>query len=168
MASRWPTRRGWLADPSSRRVEAPTETSVGASVFIELGSREPETLVTTAVRVSTGSVTDVGAVLGAERSRADRRLASLRAELASVIEGSRLTTDDDEHDPEGSTIAFERAKIAALITDTESEIREIDGAVSRLTAGTYGSCERCGSEIPAIRLEALPAARRCVQCVRLR
>ncbi|WP_045195927.1 TraR/DksA C4-type zinc finger protein [Rhodococcus sp. B7740] len=113
-------------------------------------------------------MTDVGAVLGAERSRADRRLASLRAELASVIEGSRLTTDDDEHDPEGSTIAFERAKIAALITDTESEIREIDAAVLRLTAGTYGSCERCGSEIPAIRLEALPAARRCMQCVRLR
>ncbi|MEU3474235.1 dksa/trar family transcriptional regulator [Rhodococcus sp. 05-340-1] len=118
--------------------------------------------------VSTGPVTDFAAVLGAERSRAEHRLVSLRAELASVIEGSRFTTDDDEHDPEGSTIAFERAKIAALITDTESEIREIDAAVSRLSAGTYGTCERCGGEIPAIRLEALPAARRCMQCVRLR
>ncbi len=113
-------------------------------------------------------MTDFAAVLGAERSRAEHRLVSLRAELASVIEGSRFTTDDDEHDPEGSTIAFERAKIAALITDTESEIREIDAAVSRLSAGTYGTCERCGGEIPAIRLEALPAARRCMQCVRLR
>ncbi|MEK8072369.1 TraR/DksA family transcriptional regulator [Rhodococcoides navarretei] len=118
--------------------------------------------------VSTGSVTDFGAVLGAERSRADHRLASLRDELASVIEGSRWTTDDDEHDPEGSTIAFERAKIAALIADTESELRDIDAAESRLSTGTYGSCERCGGEIPAIRLEALPAARRCVHCVRLR
>lgn len=113
-------------------------------------------------------VTDFAAALGTERSRSLHRLESLRGELASVIEGSRLTTDDDEHDPEGSTIAFERAKIAALITDTESEIREIGAALSRLTAGTYGFCERCGGEIPAIRLEALPAARRCVQCVRLR
>ncbi len=85
-----------------------------------------------------------------------------------MIEGSRFTTDDDEHDPEGSTIAFERAKIAALITDTQSEMREIDAAVARVAAGTYGFCERCGDEIPAIRLEALPAARRCMQCVRLR
>lgn len=85
-----------------------------------------------------------------------------------MIEGSRWTTDDDEHDPEGSTIAFERAKIAALIADTESELRDIDAAESRLATGTYGSCERCGGEIPAIRLEALPAARRCVHCVRLR
>ncbi|WP_415974063.1 TraR/DksA family transcriptional regulator [Rhodococcus sp. 077-4] len=113
-------------------------------------------------------MTDFGAVLGAERSRAAHRLDSLRGELASVIEGSRFTTDDDEHDPEGSTIAFERAKIAALITDTQSEMREIDAAVARVAAGTYGFCERCGDEIPAIRLEALPAARRCMQCVRLR
>lgn len=113
-------------------------------------------------------VTDFGAALGAERSRSEHRLESLRDELASVIEGSRWTTDDDEHDPEGSTIAFERAKIAALIDDTEAEMREIDAADSRLAAGTYGICDRCGTEIPAIRLEALPAARRCVQCVRLR
>ena len=113
-------------------------------------------------------VTDFGAALEAERSRSEHRLESLRDELASVIEGSRWTTDDDEHDPEGSTIAFERAKIAALIDDTEAEMREIDAADSRLAAGTYGICDRCGSEIPAIRLEALPAARRCVQCVRLR
>ena len=125
-------------------------------------------LVSAPAGVSTGSVTDFGEVLEAERSRAEHRLASLRDELASVIEGSRWTTDDDEHDPEGSTIAFERAKIAALITDTESDMREIDAAQSRLGAGSYGSCERCGGEIPPIRLEALPAARRCVQCVRLR
>ncbi|WP_206491841.1 TraR/DksA C4-type zinc finger protein [Rhodococcus sp. KRD162] len=111
---------------------------------------------------------DFGTVLEGERSRSEHRLESLREELASVIEGSRWTTDDDEHDPEGSTIAFERAKIAALIDDTESELREIDAARARLAAGTYGSCERCGREIPLMRLEALPAARRCVLCVRLR
>ncbi|MFI8567828.1 TraR/DksA C4-type zinc finger protein [Rhodococcus sp. NPDC078407] len=113
-------------------------------------------------------MTDFGAALEAERTRCEHRLASLRDELESVIEGSRWTIDDDEHDPEGSTIAFERAKIAALIDDAESEIREIDAADSRLAGGTYGVCDRCGTDIPAIRLEALPAARRCVQCVRLR
>jgi DnaK suppressor protein len=112
-------------------------------------------------------MTDFGTAIDAERSRAEHRLHSLRDELASVIEGSRLTTDDDEHDPEGSTIAFERAKIAALISDTESEMRELDAASTRWDLGTYGTCERCGESIPAIRLEALPAARRCVRCVRL-
>ncbi|MBY4128573.1 TraR/DksA C4-type zinc finger protein [Rhodococcus fascians] len=113
-------------------------------------------------------MTDFGAALEVERSRCVHRLQSLRDELASVIEGSRWTTDDDEHDPEGSTIAFERAKIAALIGDAEAELRELDAAAARLAAGTYGDCDRCGTAIPAIRLEALPAARRCVQCVRLR
>lgn len=118
--------------------------------------------------VSTGPVTDFAQALGAERLRVEHRLRSLRGELASVIEGSQGTTDDDEHDPEGSTIAFERAKILSLIADAETELRELDAAASRLAAGTYGSCQRCGGEIPAIRLEALPAARRCMQCLRRR
>ena len=140
-------------------MSAPTENSVGADAVS--GASE-------LTSGSTGAMTDFGGALEAERSRSEHRLQSLREELASVIEGSRWNTDDDEHDPEGSTIAFERAKIAALIGDAESELRELDAAAARLAAGTYGVCDRCGTAIPAIRLEALPAARRCVQCVRLR
>ncbi|QCB50548.1 molecular chaperone DnaK [Rhodococcus sp. PAMC28707] len=77
-------------------------------------------------------------------------------------------SDDDEHDPEGSTIAFERAKVIGLARDAEDEVRELDSARERVASGSYGVCERCGSAIADPRLEALPAARRCIVCVRLR
>ena len=109
---------------------------------------------------------DFHATIGHERRRAERRLASLREGLESIIEGSRWTTDDDEHDPEGSTIAFERAKIASLIADTEAELQDLDAATTRLWSGEYGICEVCQESIADARLEALPTARQCIECVR--
>lgn len=111
---------------------------------------------------------DFHASIALERDRASRRLASLNHDLESVIEGSRWSTDDDEHDPEGSTIAFERAKIVTLIADTETELRELDAASARIDAGSYGQCELCGKPIADIRLEALPTARHCIECARRR
>lgn len=78
------------------------------------------------------------------------------------------STDDDEHDPEGSTIAFERATVSSLARDAENELRELDEAAQRIAAGTYGTCERCSAPIADARLDALPAARRCIGCARLR
>ena len=69
---------------------------------------------------------------------------------------------------DGSTIAFERAAVLSLARDAEDEIRELDAAAVRVASGTYGTCERCGSPIADARLEALPAARRCIACVRMR
>ncbi|ORI23204.1 TraR/DksA C4-type zinc finger protein [Rhodococcus sp. 1168] len=102
------------------------------------------------------------------RSAAQSRLESLRAQFDVIVAGSEWTTDDDEHDPEGSTIAFERAKVIGLARDAEDEVRELDAAQERVASGSYGVCERCGSAIADPRLEALPAARRCIDCVRLR
>ncbi|WP_072806650.1 TraR/DksA family transcriptional regulator [Rhodococcoides yunnanense] len=96
------------------------------------------------------------------------RLESLRAQFTAIIEGSEWTTDDDEHDPEGSTIAFERAKVVGLARDAEDELRELDEALVRLDSGTYGRCEKCGKQIADARLEALVAARRCIECNRRR
>ena len=96
------------------------------------------------------------------------RLESLRAQFLAIVEGSKWSTDDDEHDPEGSTIAFERATVGSLARDAENELRELDEASGRVVAGTYGTCERCGESIAEARLDALPAARRCIGCARLR
>ncbi|MGU3431715.1 TraR/DksA family transcriptional regulator [Actinomycetes bacterium M1A6_2h] len=90
------------------------------------------------------------------------RIASLTAQHAAILEGSRLTTDDDEHDPEGSTIAFERATVASLLKDAQQELRELDAADRRVADGTYGVCEVCGEPIADARLEALPTARTCI------
>jgi DnaK suppressor protein len=49
---------------------------------------------------------------------------------------------------------------------TRHTLDEIDEALLRLEAGTYGWCEACGARLPADRLEALPSARCCVTCQR--
>lgn len=54
-----------------------------------------------------------------------------------------------------------------LLADKADEIvREIDRALARIAAGTYGRCEDCGDSIPIERLEALPATPVCVACKR--
>jgi RNA polymerase-binding transcription factor DksA len=80
------------------------------------------------------------------------------------VAASLDTNADDEHDPEGATIAFERSQIGSLVTQVQHHLAEVDAAIARLDAGTYGVCERCGSPIGAERLEALPAARLCIAC----
>ncbi len=100
----------------------------------------------------------------AERDRTRRRLAELTGDFRAIIEASQATNADDEHDPEGATIAFERSQTAALVTQAEQHLLELGDALARLDAGSYGTCERCGRPIPAGRLEARPTARTCVSC----
>ena len=71
---------------------------------------------------------------------------------------------DDEHDPEGATIAFEREQLTALRQAAEQRVVDLDAALERLEAGTYGTCEVCGQPIGEARLAAVPAARRCITC----
>jgi RNA polymerase-binding transcription factor DksA len=107
---------------------------------------------------------DVRALLADERARVLARLAALTADHASVVAASLDTNADDEHDPEGATIAFERSQIGALVRQARDHLAEIDSALDRLEAGTYGTCEVCTCAIPEDRLEARPTARSCVGC----
>ena len=107
---------------------------------------------------------DPRALLEAERVQALRRLAGLSDDFDGVVAASLDSNADDEHDPEGATIAFERSQVTALVRQVRGHLAEIDAALERLAAGAYGICERCGAPIPAARLEARPAARTCVAC----
>ncbi len=89
---------------------------------------------------------------------------SLTQRLDGIREASAWSTSDDEHDPEGVTVAFERAQVAGLLELARDELRELDLAEARIRDGTYGECQRCGQAIGSGRLEALPAARTCVSC----
>lgn len=103
-------------------------------------------------------------LLEAERQQALRRLADLTGEFDDVVAASLDSNADDEHDPEGATIAYERAQVSALVQQVEGHLAEVDAALRRLDAGTYGTCERCGQPIGSERLEARPAARTCILC----
>jgi DnaK suppressor protein len=104
------------------------------------------------------------AALESERARAQDQLAGLERDFASSVEAARNANADDEHDPEGATLAFERQHVAAHIGRVRDRLREIDAALARLDGGGYGICERCGQRIPAGRLAARPSARTCVAC----
>ncbi len=95
-----------------------------------------------------------------------RRLASLEIGFDGVVEAASDVATDDEHDPEGHTIAWERQQLAALLDEARTTLDAVEAAERRLDAGTYGICATCGGEISARRLDALPATPTCVGCAR--
>jgi RNA polymerase-binding transcription factor len=98
------------------------------------------------------------------RASATAEAATLAEDLAALFTASRDSNADDEHDPEGATIGFERAQLTALLTAARDRIAEVDDALRRLDDATYGICERCGQPIATERLAARPFARFCMAC----
>src|SRR5580693_2225543 len=103
-------------------------------------------------------------VLLTEQARARQRVTALEREFAGLAEAASSAGTDDEHDPEGATLAFERQHAAALLQAAREQVAAIDAALQRLAAGRYGVCERCGRPIGEGRLAARPAAPTCIQC----
>ena len=104
--------------------------------------------------------------LGAERTAALAQIAALTREFDEVVAASRASNADDEHDPEGATIAFERQQVVALLEQARRRLADVDSALRAVEAGVYGICETCGRPIAAERLAARPAARTCIDCAR--
>jgi DnaK suppressor protein len=104
------------------------------------------------------------ALLAADRAATMDRIAALSRDLEAMVEAARLVGTDDEHDPEGSTIAFERSQTSAFLADARKHLADLDSALERIDSGDYGRCERCGKPIAAERQAARPAARTCIDC----
>ncbi|WP_448638756.1 TraR/DksA family transcriptional regulator [Geodermatophilus sp. URMC 63] len=102
--------------------------------------------------------------LGAERAAAQAQLEALTREFDAIVAASQASNADDEHDPEGATIAFERQQVAALLERARRRLADVDAAVTAVEAGTYGRCASCGRAIAPERLAARPAARTCITC----
>lgn len=100
------------------------------------------------------------------RAAAVERVLEARRVVEDVISSASSTTGDDEHDPEGATIGFERAQAQALLDAALTRVAELDAAIERQANGTYGRCAVCGADIGAERLAARPSADRCVTCAR--
>ncbi len=103
-------------------------------------------------------------LLIADRERTVRRMAALGRDVTSIVETTQLGANDDEHDPEGSTIAFERSQASALLDSATVHLDDVDAALARIAEGVYGRCEDCDRVIAHERLLAQPAARRCIDC----
>ena len=95
------------------------------------------------------------------------RLDALRQEYVGLRDESeednlQELSSVDQHQADIGTETFDREKDFSILEEIEGELAAIEHALKRLDDGTYGTCEACGKAIPDDRLEAMPAARFCV------
>ena len=89
----------------------------------------------------------------------------LQAEAdALMMERELGDTQFDEESGEGDTIAIERERDLLISAKARETVEEIDRALARMDAGTYGVCVPSGIRIPFERLDAMPFAEACVFC----
>lgn len=69
------------------------------------------------------------------------------------------------HPAESGSDNFEQEFTLSLMEVGAGRIQEVEAALKRIDEGTYGICEGCGGRIPKKRLEAIPYASKCVQCL---
>jgi DnaK suppressor protein len=104
-------------------------------------------------------------VLLAERTTYTHQAELLRLEaeqLAAEMEPGDIQFDEESG--EGATMNVERERDLTLSAQASAAVDEIDRALAKIDAGTYGLCEQCGQPIVRARLEALPYAALCVAC----
>lgn len=105
-------------------------------------------------------------LLNSDRDQTLAQIAQLERDFAAIAQSTSdgSAGGDDEHDPEGATVAFERQHIAALLAQARAHLTAIDAALRKFAAGRYEICDTCGGQIGAERLAARPAALTCVRC----
>ena len=108
----------------------------------------------------------------------DTKLAVLREELVRQRDDLRREIEDHGADPETDEVTFEgdagfsdrshsteeRSRVISVVRALRSNLHDVDLAIAKIDAGTYGACERCGQPIGSERLEAIPWALLCIDC----
>ncbi len=111
--------------------------------------------------------------LGELRRRLEEERNELRRQATEIEEASfrgpqseltgELSSFDEEYADAG-TATFERERDLSIRNNIQDLMGQIDRAIARIDEGKYGICEGCGSPISPARLEAMPAARFCIDC----
>ncbi len=70
----------------------------------------------------------------------------------------------DENFADSGQVAAEQGETRVLVNQLQDSLNDAQRALAKIDDGTYGTCERCGSEIGEARLEAMPATRWCISC----
>jgi RNA polymerase-binding transcription factor DksA len=126
--------------------------------------RPGELYVFVARQIGKARAQRIRALLEEDREATSARIAALTRDFDDIVASTAAVATDDEHDPEGATIAFERSQVSSLIDTARHHLAELEDALVRLDGGDYGRCEQCGEPIAAERLAIRPAATSCVAC----
>lgn len=108
--------------------------------------------------------TELRTLLEVLRREANSRTDSLAGALTELTLERSGQSDDDEHDPEGVPLSAEWSRLNGLLDGSRDELQQLDDALTRMDAGSYGLCANCGQRIPIARLRVRPFAEYCVPC----
>ena len=103
--------------------------------------------------------TDVSKV----RAELEQSRAELLERLSELSTDGVAAQDFDEGFADSAQVAAEQGENASLSASLREQLEDAETALRRIDEGSYGVCEVCGEAIAAARLEAMPAATRCIE-----
>jgi DnaK suppressor protein len=108
------------------------------------------------------------AVLLEERERVENAIANLKDDHRGSLEDEvdEVSGTNDQDLAQTATATLDREIDYTLEENSTQVLGEVDAALLRIDAGTYGTCTSCGDEIAVARLEAYPWASVCIGCAR--
>lgn len=107
------------------------------------------------------SLDEARARLGSEKEAVDKQLLDHGVDLEG---DENISVDSHESFADSAQVTAERSQHISLVEQLRARRADILSALRKIEIGTYGRCESCGQDIPAERLEAVPAATLCVSC----
>ena len=120
-------------------------------------------MIAPTARFMTNTVAELAGRLRTRRTALSHCVDSLRLEVAEAYNGRDLSDLLDHEDPSADV---DTHTLLMLAQRAEDHLREVEDALDRVAAGSYGYCVGCAGGIPLERLRALPATTRCVECSR--
>ncbi len=143
------------ATGSTTRRRAPAHTTAG-------GERTEVLLVPPGSDWKPAELAEVRSDLEGQLSGLRTDYARALADITSLRQSSNDGAGDDQADAGSKT--FEREQEMSIANNRRDLLIQMERAMERLDAGTYGRCESCGDAIPKARLQAFPSATLCVRC----
>ena len=95
------------------------------------------------------------------RVQLEEERASLQHQLEDLGAGDKGMSFDENFADSGQ-VAAEQGENRMLVASLSDQLSDVERALAKLARGEYGKCETCGNDITEPRLEAMPAARHCI------
>lgn len=110
------------------------------------------------------TLTEISAALMAERDRLAHEIQDLERDSAQTQSDTSGENNYRDHMGDQGTATFGKELDMTIEGNARELYEAVLAALARIEDGSYGACIRCGNEIPAERLSAIPGAELCISC----